>query len=248
MPIDPLLLDLLADPVDHTPLGWDGRANLLNEGRAVTYPVLDGVPALVGDDRSSAALADAGHQVRSFDGVADWYAAVMQDPDAHGAMTRRANELLAARLVGVTGVVLDVACGTGLSPRWLSSDRYRLVGVGISADQLRLARSRLPVVQGDAGALPFRDGVFDAVVTAYSAAPDLEAAAGEAFRVLRDGGRYVQVTVHPVLNGSWSSVEPDGSVRVADFGQHYRHRDECSSSSDLHFQRYEHFDGDCPGQ
>ncbi len=154
-------------------------------------------------------------QPAAFDGVAEWYDAVMQDPDGHGPLTARVNELVAAELGPGPGTVLDVACGTGLLPRWLTPLGWSVVGLDYSADQLSIARERLPVVQGDAAALPFRDDALDAVVTTFSAAPDLVGSAREVHRVLRPGGLHVAVFVHPVLNGSLSRRHDDGSVTVA---------------------------------
>jgi len=150
-----------------------------------------------------------------FDGIAAWYDAVMQDPDQHGPMTTHANQLVAAELGPGTGTVLDVACGTGLSPRWIAPLGYTVIGVDISADQLSIARDRLVAVRGDAAALPLRDASVDAVITTYSAAPDHAGSAREAFRVLKPGGRYVQVQVHPTFNGSWTERRPDGSVSIS---------------------------------
>jgi SAM-dependent methyltransferase len=60
---------------------------------------------------------------------------------------------------------------------------------------------RVPLVQGDAQRLPFRDGAFDVVFTAFGAVPfvaDSAAVMREAARVLRPGGRFVFATTHPI--------------------------------------------------
>jgi ubiquinone/menaquinone biosynthesis C-methylase UbiE len=53
-------------------------------------------------------------------------------------------------------------------------------------------------VQGDAGALPFRDGAFDAVVSseAFHWFPDQPAALADVFRVLVPGGRLLLALVN----------------------------------------------------
>lgn len=205
MPVPSVLLPVLADPVDHGPLELTG-SGLLNPRRSVVYPVRDDVAVLLAEPGVPAA----------FDGIAGWYDEIMQDPGRHGAMTDRVNTLVADELGkgGATATALDVACGTGLLPRWLGPLGWTVLGTDYSAGQLAIARERLPVVQADAAALPFRDDSFDAVVTTFSAAPDEAGAAREAHRVLRAGGRYVTVMVHPVLNGSLSRRAGDGSVTV----------------------------------
>ena len=62
---------------------------------------------------------------------------------------------------------LDVACGTGFLTRHL---RGEVVGLDQSERMLAVARTWAPgatFVQGDALALPFRDGEFDRVFTSY---------------------------------------------------------------------------------
>jgi SAM-dependent methyltransferase len=69
------------------------------------------------------------------------------------------------------------------------------IGVDFSAAQVRLAEQTYPhirFVEGDAEALPFEDGEFDAVLNAFgmphAANPDKVAA--EAHRVLKPAGRF----------------------------------------------------------
>ncbi|WP_326594726.1 class I SAM-dependent methyltransferase [Streptomyces sp. NBC_01803] len=88
-----------------------------------------------------------------------------------GAMDREGNparDWLLTHLVG-GGRALDVGCGNGRNCR-LVADRYReVVGVDISADMLRVARSKdnppnVRYERRDVRELsPERDGVFDAV-------------------------------------------------------------------------------------
>ena len=109
--------------------------------------------------------------------------------------------------------VLDVGSGLGL----LACEMAGEVGAGGSVDgidpsesMLALARGRrLPegageirFVAGDACALPFAGEMFDAVVATqvYEYVQDMPAALGEAFRVLRPGGRLL------VLDTDWGSI------------------------------------------
>jgi ubiquinone/menaquinone biosynthesis C-methylase UbiE len=97
--------------------------------------------------------------------------------------------------------VLDVAAGLGASARHLARTiGCRVEGLDLSATNLSRARrgsveagldGTIRLVAGDAEALPFRDRVFDAVLSecAFSTFPDKAQAAREIFRVLRPGGR-----------------------------------------------------------
>jgi ubiquinone/menaquinone biosynthesis C-methylase UbiE len=100
------------------------------------------------------------------------------------------------RLVGAgPGLCLDLGCGTGVAIPELVERGWRVVGVDLSGDQLRLARQRAgapgaSLVAADATALPFADGSFDAVasVLTHTDFEHPEGAFAEAARVLRRGG------------------------------------------------------------
>lgn len=104
--------------------------------------------------------------------------------------------------------VLELGCGAAAGARWLRAAGARAVGLDLSAGMLRHARVagdrtgvRVPLVQADALALPFRDGCFDTVCTAFGAVPfvaDSAALMREVARVLRPGGRFVFAVTHPM--------------------------------------------------
>jgi demethylmenaquinone methyltransferase / 2-methoxy-6-polyprenyl-1,4-benzoquinol methylase len=92
--------------------------------------------------------------------------------------------------------VLDVGAGTGVSTVEFIEDGAHAVGVDISLGMLavgRSARPAVPLLAGDALALPFRDGVFDAVTISFALrnVVDPRAALRELLRVTRPGGRLV---------------------------------------------------------
>ncbi len=115
-----------------------------------------------------------------------------------------------ARLLGnVRGTrVLELGCGAAAGSRWLDGQGADVVALDLSAGMLRHARLaadrsgvHVPLVQADALALPFANGSFDTVCTAFGAVPfiaDTAAVMREVFRVLRPGGTWAFSTYHPV--------------------------------------------------
>ncbi len=109
-----------------------------------------------------------------------------------------------------TGRLLDVGAGAGLlaieaARRWPGvvvsavDGSAAMLAVAEAAARDRLdtsARSRIGWQRGHAERLPFEDGAFDVVVSSfvYQLVPRLTVALGEAFRVLRPGGRLAFVT------------------------------------------------------
>lgn len=124
------------------------------------------------------------------------------------ALTGRLAEL--TRL-GSADHVLDVAAGFGQSALFLSRTvGCRVDGLDLSPPNLaRAGRSAqgaglhgtVRFLAGDADALPYRDGVFDAVLSecAFCTFPDKGKAAREISRVLAPGGRLglADVTLRP---------------------------------------------------
>ena len=94
--------------------------------------------------------------------------------------------------------VLDVACGTG-NAALVAARRYcEVTGIDfvpsfVERAMVRAAAEGTPIDfrVGDAQALPFPDGGFDAVLSVFGVmfAPDQERAAGELLRVCRSKGR-----------------------------------------------------------
>ena len=108
--------------------------------------------------------------------------------------------------VGAGVRVLDVCTGTGILAAGAAARGARAVGLDFSPAVVALARQRVPkaaFLEGDAQALPFADGSFDAVVCGYGIihCPDPRKALDEIVRVLRPGGR-ASVSV-------WAAPAPD---------------------------------------
>jgi SAM-dependent methyltransferase len=115
--------------------------------------------------------------------------------------------------------VLDAGCGTGAHLGAIAAARSRAVGLDLSHGMLRVARKAAPraaLVQADLNReLPVRRRAFDAVLSALVSEhlTELRRFFGEAFSVLRRGGRLVFSAFHPELAraGVEASFERDGT-------------------------------------
>lgn len=112
--------------------------------------------------------------------------------------------------LGLTGraKVLDLATGTGDLSRELASAGHVPVGLDFSSNMLASARGIGRLVQGDAAALPFASGAFDAAICGFAMRnfSNLAGVFSELGRVVRDGGRVALLDVH---------TPPAGPFRLA---------------------------------
>lgn len=93
--------------------------------------------------------------------------------------------------------VADLACGTGDLCDELVTAGLAPVGVDVSFGMLANARTRVPLVQGDALRLPVRDGGVDGVTCGFALRNfvALEPFLAELGRVVRPGGRIALLEV-----------------------------------------------------
>lgn len=107
------------------------------------------------------------------------------------ALHRRIRHFLARRLPAGPARILDAGCGTGgLMKTLAASDReWLLNGIDFMPQACALARSRtaLEVLEGSITALPYGDGVFDAIISA-----DVVCQVAEPEKALREFGRCVR--------------------------------------------------------
>jgi SAM-dependent methyltransferase len=146
-----------------------------------------------------------------YDGHAQWY-------DEWRVAHVGGNAAEIAELLGPgDGLCLDLGCGTGLLFPALAGTGRTVVGLDVSADQLRFARRRSrQVIQADGAMLPFRSGVFAAVVASWISTDvdDFSAVLAEAARVLEPGGTFLCYGAHPCFNGPHIEWLADGGVRA----------------------------------
>ncbi|WP_075016655.1 class I SAM-dependent methyltransferase [Actinacidiphila rubida] len=139
--------------------------------------------------------------------------------------------------------VLEIGAGAAQCSRWLAGQGARPVALDLSRRQLQHARRidqaladgtggahhggtgggagvSVPLVQADAGRLPFADASFDLACSAYGALPfvaDSATVQREVRRVLRPGGRWVFSVTHPVRWAFPDEAGPEGLTAVASY-------------------------------
>ena len=106
---------------------------------------------------------------------------------------------------------LDLAAGTGVSTQELARSGAYAVGLDISLGMLRQgrqARPEVPLLAGDALALPFPDRSFDAVTISFGLRNivDTAGALREMARVTRPGGRLVVCEFSAPVNAAFRTV------------------------------------------
>jgi SAM-dependent methyltransferase len=165
--------------------------------------------------------------IARYDGHADWYDATFQqigDAELLGRLLGPAD--------GDDPLCLDIGCGTGLHFAAVAARGYTVIGVDLSADQLRVAAARNPrVIRADAGRLPLPDASVPTVAMTFTHTDvdDFGAVIGEATRVLRPGGRLIYVGVHPAYVGAFldrrNEIDRHELRFAAGYGDERLHRD-----------------------
>lgn len=151
----------------------------------------------------------------AYDEIADWYEErFLGDQPGTGpiGVDRALRELLGDG----GGVCLEIGCGTGVHAATVRDLGWTPVGVDLSGGMLRHASGRLPVARADAARLPVRDGSVPAVVAVmvHTDMPAYPAVLREVARVLRPGGVFVHVGVHPCFCGGFADRGDPGAVVI----------------------------------
>lgn len=144
----------------------------------------------------------------SFDRAASYYDRTR--PISPTALPR-VMELLGGELEG-RGRCLEVGVGTGILSLPLAERGVSMAGLDLSRAMLERLREKaggaapLPLVQGDATAMPFRDEAFGGAVIRHvlHLIPDWERAVDETLRVVRRGG--VVIVNHGEYPQPWEEL------------------------------------------
>ena len=107
-----------------------------------------------------------------------------------------------------SALVLDVACGTGDFCRELERAGHAAVGIDFSSGMLAAARTKAPLLRGDALSLPVAGGVLDGITCGFALrnVADIHALFAEFARVLRTGGRVAVLEVAEPASGMTRAV------------------------------------------
>jgi SAM-dependent methyltransferase len=154
----------------------------------------------------------------AYDEIADWYE--REFLGAQHAAATDGNPMSLGRLLHDLlgegeGVCLEIGCGTGVHAAQVRELGWTPVGVDLSGGMLRYARGRLAVARADAERLPLRDGSLPAAVAVmvHTDMPGYPAVLREAARVLRPGGVFVHIGVHPCFCGGFADrADPEAVV------------------------------------
>lgn len=110
------------------------------------------------------------------------------------------------------GTILDAGCAMAGLFTWLPANRFRLVGLDLSASYLEVARELVPAAEfaeGNIEQMPFEDASFDTVVTTdvLEHVLHLDDTLRELLRVLRPGGKLIARV--PIEESLGAYLEPD---------------------------------------
>jgi demethylmenaquinone methyltransferase/2-methoxy-6-polyprenyl-1,4-benzoquinol methylase len=166
-----------------------------------------------------ASLDKRPHDVAAmFDGVARRYD--LTNAVLSGGLDRSWRKATAAALGLRTGdTVLDLAAGTAISTVQLGSSGATAVACDFSLEMLKSGKARgrtVPMVGGDALALPFATGAFDTATISFGLrnVADVDAALRELARVTRPGGRLVVCEFSRPTWAPWRTVYTEYLMRA----------------------------------
>jgi ubiquinone/menaquinone biosynthesis C-methylase UbiE len=158
-------------------------------------------------------LPDDEAAVARYDEIAEWYDEAFA---GYSASINSSSADLADLLGPGDGLCLDVGCGGGLHFASVIRTGRSVLGLDVSRGQLEVAKRRsVSLVQANALDLPISSQSTETVVATYihTDVDDFDGVLNEVARVLRPGGRFIYIGVHPCFVGHFvERVEPDRLV------------------------------------
>jgi SAM-dependent methyltransferase len=174
-----------------------------------TYPVVGGIPNFITEDLL-AGVAPNYRWIKMLEFLAPiyegafWHSFILRMAGAGASSLRSIEGFIAETLEGVTGVVLDVACGPATYGRRMASPERSVYGIDFSMGTLRqgmrnIARdgiSNIHLARTRVEELPFEDAVFDGAICGGSLHlfPDTALALREIARTLKPGAPLAVTT------------------------------------------------------
>jgi len=176
-----------------------------------TYPIISGIPDFILED-SQASLTPVRSMAKKMDFLAPFYEHLLWQGKPFlkliGSDVKSADSMInfhAEILKGITGFVLDVACGTATYTRRIASSGRVMYGIDISMGMLRQGMtyitqngvSGICLARARVEELPFEDAVFDGIVCAGSLHlfPDVSLALREIVRTMKPGALLTAQTL-----------------------------------------------------
>jgi SAM-dependent methyltransferase len=153
----------------------------------------------------------------AYDGWAEWYEDYLQH-DGYRIAAETLLDLLGPGGSDRGGRCLDYGCGVGHQLPMIEALGWQATGFDLSGDMLARAAARCrQLARADARAFPFAARSFDAVTTSltHTDVDDVAPVFAEVARVLRAGGRFATVAVHPCFAGATAAWTDGGGVTVA---------------------------------
>jgi ubiquinone/menaquinone biosynthesis C-methylase UbiE len=153
-----------------------------------------------------------------YDGHAEWY-------DQNFGVYGEDQEVLRSLVGTGSGLCVDLACGAGRYAATIIEAGYRVIGVDVSSDQLRIDRQRIDdVILADGMALPFADNVIELVVGTYfhTDVEDLGGIMAQVHRILQAGGSFVYIGLHPAFIGPFVDRSDEHADKTLNFQPGYR--------------------------
>lgn len=157
-----------------------------------------------------------------YDEIADWYEqeflAMQRSFGADDDFADRLgiDQALVELLGPGQGTCVEVGCGTGIYADRLRDLGYTPVGIDLSGGMLTYAAGRLGVAQADASVLPFADGSVRTAVAimVHTDMADYPVVLREVYRILKPGGSFVHIGVHPCFCGGFADRSDPGNVVI----------------------------------